>query len=136
MHNSFENTSHRLLRVNELIKRELSEIIQHQEWSELGLENLSITITAVNCSKDIRIARVYFIPMGRENSKRIEEAIEAKKSELRKDLGRKVHLKYVPELRFIEDKSFEEFRKTSELLKNLSSETDNKDIKNLNHGKK
>jgi len=126
MHKSFGNTSHRLLRVNELIKRELSEIIQHQEWSELGLENLSITITAVNCSKDIRIARVYFIPMGRENSKLIEEAIEAKKNELRKDLGRKVHLKYIPELRFIEDKSFEEFRKTSELLKNLSSEVDNK----------
>ena len=126
MHKSFGNTSHRLLRVNELIKRELSEIIQHQEWSELGLENLSITITAVNCSKDIRIARVYFIPMGRENSKLIEEAIEAKKNELRKDLGRKVHLKYTPELRFIEDKSFEEFRKTSELLKNLSSEVDNK----------
>lgn len=136
MHKSFGNTSHRLLRVNELIKRELSEIIQHQEWSELSLENLSITITAVNCSKDIRIARIYFIPMGRENSKLIEEAIEAKKSEIRKDLGRKVHLKYVPELRFIEDKSFEEFRKTSELLKNLSSEADNKKIKNLNHGKK
>ena len=126
MHKSFGNTSHRLLRVNELIKRELSEIIQHQEWSELGLENLSITITAVNCSKDIRIARVYFIPMGRENTKLIEETIEAKKNELRKDLGRKVHLKYIPELRFIEDKSFEEFRKTSELLKKLSSEVDNK----------
>ena len=69
MHNSFGKTSHRLLRVNELIKRELSEIMQHLDWSETGLPNLTLTLTEGNCSKDIRIARVYYVPVGRENSK-------------------------------------------------------------------
>jgi len=123
MSNSFGNKSHRLLRVNELIKRELSEIMCHLDWSEWGLEGLTLTLTEVACSKDIRVARVYFIPVGRENSRIIEEALNKKKSIIRKYLGNKVHLKYVPELRFIEDKSFEEFRKTSELLKNLDMDS-------------
>ncbi len=119
MNKRFGNTSHRILRVNELIKREISEIIQQLDWSENGLENLALTITEVECSRDIRIARVFFIPVGRKNSKQIEEALEGKKNIIRRHLGKKVHLKYVPELRFIEDNSFEEFRKTSELLKTL-----------------
>ena len=123
MSNSFGNKSHRLLRVNELIKRELSEIIHHLDWSESGLEGLTLTLTEVVCSKDIRIARVYFIPLGRENSKLIQESLDTKKSIIRRYLGKKVHLKYVPELRFIEDKSFEEFRKTSELLRNLDKDS-------------
>ena len=124
MRNSFGKTSHRLLRVNELIKRELSEIMQHLDWSETGLPNLTLTLTEVNCSKDIRIAKVYYIPVGRENSKQIEEALNTKKNYIRKYLGKKIHLKYLPALRFIEDKSFEEFRKTSELLKILNVETE------------
>ena len=73
MRKSFGNNSHRLLRVNELIKRELSEIIQHIDWSEEGLEDLKLTLTEVDCSKDIRIAKVYFIPVGRKNSKQISK---------------------------------------------------------------
>ena len=123
MRKSFGNNSHRLLRVNELIKRELSEIIQHIDWSEEGLEDLKLTLTEVDCSKDIRIAKVYFIPVGRKNSKQIEDAIHAKKSSIRKFLGRKVHLKYVPELRFMEDKSFEAFQRTSDPLNTLDVES-------------
>ena len=63
MNKRFGNTSHRILRVNELIKRELSEIIQHIDWSETGLAGLSITLTEVNCSKDLRIARVFFLSL-------------------------------------------------------------------------
>ena len=121
MNKRFGNTSHRILRVNELIKRELSEIIQHIDWSETGLADLSLTLTEVNCSKDLRIARVFFIPIWRENSKQIEDALEEKKNNIRRYLGKKVHLKYVPELRFTEDSSFEEFRKTSELLKTIDA---------------
>ena len=128
MNKRFGNTSHRILRVNELIKRELSEIIQHIDWSETGLADLSLTLTEVNCSKDLRIARVFFVPIGRKNSKQIEDALEGKKNSIRRYLGKKVHLKYVPELMFTEDSSFEEFRKTSELLKTI--ETTFKNSKN------
>ena len=48
---------------------------------------------------------MFFIPVGRKNSKQIEEALEGKKNIIRRHLGKKVHLKYVPELRFIEANS-------------------------------
>ena len=61
MNKDFNNNSHRLLRVNELIKRELSSVLQGMEWEEQGIKNLNLTLTDVECSKDIRIAKIYYI---------------------------------------------------------------------------
>ena len=112
--------SHRLSRVNELIKRELSSLLQGMDWIEQGIEGLNLTLTDVECSKDIRISKIYYIPIGMKNSKLIEKAIDSRKKEIRKYLSKKLHLKYIPELRFIEDKSFEAFEKTSQILDKLS----------------
>ena len=59
MNKGFNNNSHRLLRVNELIKREISLLLQGMEWEEQGIKNLNLTLTDVECSKDIRIAKIY-----------------------------------------------------------------------------
>ena len=112
--------SHRLSRVNELIKRELSSLLQGMDWIEQGIEGLNLILTDVECSKDIRISKIYYIPIGIKNSKLIEKAIDSRKKEIRKYLSKKLHLKYIPELRFIEDKSFEAFEKTSQILDKLS----------------
>ena len=120
MNKGFNNNSHRLLRVNELIKRELSSLLQGMEWEEQGIKNLNLTLTDVECSKDIRIAKIYYIPTGMKNSQSIEKAINSRKKEIRKYLGKKIHLKYIPELRFIEDNSFDAYQKTSEILEKLS----------------
>ena len=120
MNKGFNNNSHRLLRVNELIKRELSSLLQGMEWEEQGIKNLNLTLTDVACSKDIRIAKIYYIPVGVKNSLIIKKVINERKKEIRKYLGKKLHLKYTPELRFIEDNSFEAFQKTSEILEKLS----------------
>ena len=120
MNKGLNNHSHRLLRVNELIKRELSSLLQGMEWEEQGIKNLNLTLTDVECSKDIRIAKIYYIPIGMKNSLLIEKVINDRKKEIRKYLGKKLHLKYTPELRFIEDNSFEAFQKTSEILEKLS----------------
>ena len=120
MGKSFNNNSLRLSRVNELIKRELSSLLQGMEWVEQGVQGFNITLTDVECSKDIRIAKIYYIPIGMKNSLLIEKVINDRKKEIRKYLGKKLHLKYTPELRFIEDNSFEAFQKTSEILEKLS----------------
>ena len=120
MRKTFNNNSHRLLRVNELIKREISIFLQGMEWTDYGLEGLNLTLTDVECSKDIRIAKIFYIPEGIKNSDLIEKAINSRKKEIRKHLGKKLHLKYTPELRFIEDNSFDAFQKTSEILEKLS----------------
>ena len=90
------------------------------EWEEQGIKNLNLTLTDVECSKDIRIAKIYYIPVGMKNSQSIEKAINSRKKEIRKYLGKKIHLKYIPELRFIEDNSFDAFQKTSEILEKIS----------------
>ena len=120
MRKTFNNNSHRLLRVNELIKREISIFLQGMEWTDYGLEGLNLTLTDVECSKDIRIAKIFYIPEGIKNSDLIEKAINSRKKEIRKYLGKKIQLKYTPELRFIEDNSFDAFEKTSEILEKLS----------------
>ena len=120
MGKSFNNYSLRLSRVNELIKRELSSLLQGMEWGEQDVQGLNLTLTDVECSKDIRIAKIYYIPIGMKNSLLIEKVINDRKKEIRKYLGKKLHLKYTPELRFIEDNSFEAYQKTSEILKKLS----------------
>ena len=120
MRKTFNNNSHRLLRVNELIKREISIFLQGMEWTDYGLEGLNLTLTDVECSKDIRIAKIFYIPEGIKNSDLIEKAINSRKKEIRKNLGKKLNLKYTPELRFIEDNSFDAFEKTSEILEKLS----------------
>ena len=120
MRKTFNNNSHRLLRVNELIKREISIFLQGMEWTDYGLEGLNLTLTDVECSKDIRIAKIFYIPEGIKNSDLIEKAITSRKKEIRKNLGKKLNLKYTPELRFIEDNSFDAFQKTSEILAKLT----------------
>ena len=120
MRKTFNNNSHRLLRVNELIKREISIFLQGMEWTDYGLEGLNLTLTDVECSKDIRIAKIFYIPEGIKNSDLIEKAINSRKKEIRKNLGKKLNLKYTPELRFIEDYSFDAFQKTSEILAKLT----------------
>ena len=120
MSKGFNNSSYRLSRVNELIKRELSSLLQGMEWGEQGLQGFNLTLTDVECSKDLRIAKIYYIPIGMKNSLLIEKVINNRKKEIRKYLGKKLYLKYTPELRFIEDNSFEAFQKTSEILEKLS----------------
>ena len=120
MRKTFNNNSHRLLRVNELIKREISIFLQGMEWTDYGLEGLNLTLTDVECSKDIRIAKIFYIPEGIKNSDLIEKAINSRKKEIRKNLGKKLNLKCTPELRFIEDNSFDAFQKTSEILAKLT----------------
>ena len=78
MRKTFNNNSHRLLRVNELIKREISIFLQGMEWTDYGLEGLNLTLTDVECSKDIRIAKIFYIPEGIKNSDLIEKAIKSR----------------------------------------------------------
>ena len=77
MRKTFNNNSHRLLRVNELIKREISIFLQGMEWTDYGLEGLNLTLTDVECSKDIRIAKIFYIPEGIKNS--VDVAVKAAK---------------------------------------------------------
>ena len=94
----------RMLRVSKLVKREISELLHTRYRSE----SVYITISDVEVSSDLRNARVYFSVVG--DSERAASAgrfLKAESRELRRMLGKRIVLKYLPNLNFVYDKSLE-----------------------------
>lgn len=90
----------RLVRLNELIKRELSEVLHTRYQSE----TVALTVSGVDVSPDLRYARVFYSVLGDEVvSREAEHFFRENSSELRRLLGRRVVTKYLPRLDFIED---------------------------------
>ena len=111
----------RKIRVGELIRRELSEIL-HSRWRT---ETVAMTITEVDISPDLRNARVYYsVVGGRENVAKIGRLLASIKRELKQLLSKKVILKYTPELNFVFDPSAERAMRILSVLDELD-EADN-----------
>ena len=93
-----------MVRVSELVKREISDIL-HTRYQA---ESVYITITGVEVSADLRHARVYYSVLGGEEEVcRGREFLDREVREIRRNLGRRVVLKYLPALNFIYDVSIE-----------------------------
>jgi len=94
--------SNRTLRVNELIQRELSAILRQRHQSEA----VAITLTEIRVSPDLREARVFVSIVGDEDT--IEKKLRwlrARDRELRRELGRRIVLKFMPRLTYVLDES-------------------------------
>ena len=89
--------------------------------------NLPIIVSEVRCSSDLKLATVFIIPLGGKNAKEVVKSLAKHKGIIRKSLGKKLHMKFVPDLRFIEDKSLDQMDKTAKLL---NSPTVQHDISN------
>jgi ribosome-binding factor A len=108
--------SQRQLRVGELIRRTLSDLLSRQETHDADLNRLLITIGEVRVSPDLRIATVYALPLGGENKAEAIAALKRNEYELRRAVAREVLLRNVPELRFMIDESFDRIEETRRLL--------------------
>jgi len=106
---------HRLLRVNELLKRELSGIIVR----ELSFENLLVTVNQVNVTSDLKSAHVYISVLGSEGRADVLPKLEASRSTLQTELARHVVLKYTPHLVFHLDDSIERGARVLEILEEI-----------------
>lgn len=109
--------SQRQLRVGELIRRTLSDVLNRAEIHDPDLNRMSITVGEVSCSPDLKVATVYVMPL--MGSVRIEEAIEAlarNKAELRHRVASELTLKYAPDLRFRPDETFDRLDETRRLF--------------------
>jgi len=95
--------SQRSVRVGELIQQDLSDIILR------GLRDPRvgfITIMSVDVTSDLRIAKVYFTVMGEDSDvEQTQKGLESASAYLRRELGKRLKLRHVPELIFIFDKS-------------------------------
>jgi ribosome-binding factor A len=109
--------SQRQLRVGEMLRHALSDILRNNEIRDPDLDGISVTITQVKPSPDMRYATVYCEPLGGKNAKAIVAALNRHKGFLRGEMGRMIATKFTPDLRFVEDESFAEAEKIENILK-------------------
>ena len=106
---------HRLLRVNELLKRELGSLLVR----EMDFEDLLVTVNQVDVTPDLKSAHVYISVLGSGRRSEVIPALEASRAVLQADLSRHVTLKYTPHLIFHLDDSIERGSRVLEILQEI-----------------
>ncbi len=113
--------SHRIERVNNLIRQEISELIQHQA-KDPRLDAF-VTVTEVVTSADLKYAKVFVSAIGgKADKEKILKALEAATGFLRSQLAHKLAMRRVPELSFFWDESIERGDHIMQILDEISSE--------------
>jgi ribosome-binding factor A len=106
----------RMLRVGELIRHRIAELLARGELHDAVLASHVITIPEVRLSPDLKLATVYVMPLGGNDVKPVVEALARNKKYLRAAVAAALNLRYAPDLRFKEDKTFEEATRIDRLL--------------------
>lgn len=115
-HTGGRGPSQRQLRVGELIRRRLSEMLQRGDLHDPAIGRMSITVGEVRVSPDLRVATAYVLPLGGEGKEDAIAALAANAGELRRGIGQTLGLKHTPELRFLPDDTFDQMDATRALL--------------------
>ncbi len=108
--------SQRQLRVGELIRRTLSEVLARGDVHDPELNQLSITVGEVRASPDLKIATAFVLPLGGQGRDEAIEFLNRNKSELRRIIGKKSGLKFTPDLRFRVDETFDRLDDTRRMF--------------------
>src|SRR6185312_16353404 len=113
---------HRLLRVNELVKRELSGIIAR----EINFDSAIVTINQVDVTNDLKNAHVFVSVLGAESEESVMKKLEEHRVTLQAELAKHVVLKYTPHLVFHPDHSIERGTRVIEIMQELDTDSDTK----------
>ncbi len=116
-HRPERGSSQRQLRVGEMLRHALSEILTRGDVRDPELEGVSVTITQVKPSPDMRHATVFCEPLGGKNVGPVIAALNKHRGFIRGEMGKTITMKFTPDLRFIEDTSFAEAEKIETILK-------------------
>ena len=109
--------SQRQLRVGELIRHTLAEILQRGDVHDPALEATVVTVPEVRMSPDLQLATAFIMPLGGKGGEEIVAALDRHKRYLRGEVSHRVNLRFAPELRFRVDTSFEEGARVDALLR-------------------
>lgn len=116
--------SQRQLRVGELIRRTLSEVLVRDELHDPDITRLSITVGEVRVTPDLSIATCFVLPLGGKNKEDAIALLARHKGELRRIIGRKAKLKHAPDLRFRVDNTFDQMDATRAMLSDEQVQAD------------
>ena len=114
--NDNSGPSQRQLRVGELIRRALSEILMQGVIHDPDLNRISVTVSEVTASPDLKIATAYVCPLGGQGGEDLIALLAKNKSEIRRSISKKLTLKYTPDLRFRIDETFDRIDETRRLF--------------------
>ncbi len=108
--------SQRQLRVGELIRHKLAEMLSRGDIHDDVLASHVITVPEVRLSPDLKLATVYVIPLGGADTKEVIDALNRHKRFIRGEIAHAVNLKFAPDIRFRRDETFEEASRIDALL--------------------
>ena len=111
--------SQRQLRVGELVKQNLGELLIRNEAKIPSINSKLITVTEVRMTPDLKTARVYVIPLGGADTKETVKILTEYSHLVRKALSKRLDIKFLPKLTFVEDNSFEYAEKIENIIKEI-----------------
>jgi ribosome-binding factor A len=109
--------SQRQLRVGELVRHAVSEMLIRGDVHDPVIEGHLITIPEVRMTPDLRLATIYVMPLGGRDKDDVLAALERNKRYLRGEIAHRVNLKFAPDIRFQIDQRFEEAERIEKLLR-------------------
>lgn len=108
--------SQRQLRVGELIRRRLSDVLARGDIHDPELSAMSITVGEVRVSPDLKIATAYVLPLGGRDADAALGALKRNRGEIRRTVVKGLELKFAPDLRFALDDTFDRMDETRRLF--------------------
>lgn len=115
-HPPSKGPSQRQLRVGELLRQRLSEVLLRGDLHDPDLARASITVGEVQVSPDLRHAKVYVLPLGGAGTPQVLAALARNAGEIRHQVVKGLNLKYAPALKFLADETFDRMDETRALL--------------------
>lgn len=115
-HHQGSGPSQRQLRVGELIRRTLSDVLLRGDVHDPELNRHSITVSEVKASPDLKVATAYVLPLGGRDASEALSALRENAPELRHLIAKAMTLKYAPQLRFVLDETFDRMDDTRRML--------------------
>ena len=117
----------RQLRVGELVKQNIGELFIRNEAKIPLINSKLITVTEVRMTPDLKTARVYVIPLGGIGTKETVRILTENSHLVRRALSKRLDIKFLPKLTFVEDNSFEYAEKIEKIIKkNKENDRDKK----------
>ncbi len=117
-HGRHKEPTQRQLRVGEELRHALSTVLFRNDVGDPALDGLSITVSEVRISPDLRHATAYVAPLGGMDAERMIELLSKSAPQIRRAVTSRVNLRYSPHIRFKRDESFDYAMKINELMNN------------------
>jgi ribosome-binding factor A len=109
--------SQRALRVGELVRHAMAEMLTRGDVHDPVIEGHLITVPEVRMAPDLRLATIYVMPLGGRDLDQVLAAFERNKKYLRGEIARRVNLKFAPDIRFLIDERFAEAERIERILR-------------------